>query len=180
MYWETELNSLSDYFYKQQPISKEPRASAPAGSKNFRAGKKHRNKPHLRVSQCRTALPPCRSRQAQHRSEMTESSAKVRLPQEQAGEGTVHPACRPGPAGLPYHVGWPQCSVAPAPCVPARLPSCPVLPAAGAGLPGPQRPQPGAKKRHGSNRTERQRASEGRTPRRESQAGSPSPCVVGA
>ena len=45
--------------------------------------------------------------------------------------------------GLPYRVSWPLCSEAPAPSVPARPLSCPVPPAAGAGLPGLQRPQPG-------------------------------------
>lgn len=80
------------------------------------------------------------------RGQIDQELSKVpRRPQEQAGSGNspVPGTAAQGPRGLPYHVGWSQCSAAPAPCVPAQLPSCPALPAAGAGLPGLQRPRPG-------------------------------------
>lgn len=67
-----------------------------------------------------------------------------RLPREGGGSEPLSCAGQGGQAQQPpYRAGWPPCSAAPAPCGPARQPSCPVPPAAGAGLPGLQKPRPG-------------------------------------
>lgn len=99
-------------------------------------------------------LPTCCSPHDWHPLRGSRAPPVLQLPQKTAQVSVGRAICaglrllscsrqgRLGPGSLPYRASWLQHSVAPAPCVPTQQLSCPVLPAAGAVLPGLQPPQP--------------------------------------